>query len=237
MSSALGAAARVVARGLGAAALALLAACAAPPAAPDAPANALAVHGLLVVPPGAAPGADAQAVVELRAAAEAQSPGPVLAEARFALHGSGGAVPFELVVPADRLGTSRTLRLRAAVASGGRVQWLSEARELPARAGRVDLGRIELAPARLDAFATALQCGELRIVIGYTQDAMRLRIAGDAGRLMQPVAGGTRILESAAEPGTRLELDRDTARLTWGGRTWPECVKVPLTDADSRVVR
>jgi hypothetical protein len=53
---------------------------------------------------------------------------------------------------------------------------------------------------------------------------------------MQPV-GGTRIFESAAEPGTRLELDRDTARLTWGGRTWPECVKVPLTDADARVVR
>jgi len=232
----LGAAARVVARGLGAAALALLAACAAPPAAPDAPANALAVHGLLVVPPGAAPGADAQAVVELRAVAEAQSPGPVLAESRVALRGSGGAVPFELVVPADRLGTSRTLRLRAAVASGGRVQWLSEPRELPARAGRVDLGHIELAPASLDAFATALQCGELRIVIGYTQDAMRLRIAGDAGRLMQPV-GGTRIFESAAEPGTRLELDSRTARLTWKGRTWPECVKVPLTDADARVVR
>jgi hypothetical protein len=194
------------------------------------------VHGLLVVPPGAALGADAHAVVELRAVAEAQSPGPVLAEARVALRGSGGAVPFELVVPADRLGTSRTLRLRAAVASGGRVQWLSEPRELPARAGRVDLGRIELAPASLDAFATALQCGELHIVIGYTQDAMRLRIAGDAGRLMQPV-GGTRVFESAAEPGTRLELDRDTARLTWGGRTWPECVKVPLADADARVVR
>ena len=74
-------------------------------------------------------------------------------------------------------------------------------------------------------------------MIGYTQNAMRLRIAGDAGRLMQPVAGGTRVFESAAEPGTRLELDRDTARLIWKGRTWPECVKVPLTDVDARVVR
>jgi hypothetical protein len=107
---------------------------------------------------------------------------------------------------------------------------------LAARAGRVELGELALAPVSLDAFAAALQCGELRIVIGYTQDAMRLRIAGDAGRIMQPV-GGTRIFESAAEPGTRLELDSRTARLTWGGRTWPECVKVPLTDADSRVVR
>lgn len=227
--------ARAAARLLAAGVVVALGACSAPPAPTGAPADALAVHGLLVAPAGAALGAGAQAVVELRDAAQRE--GPVLAETRYAWTGAGGSVPFVVVVPAERLATVRSLRLRAAVASGGRVQWLSEARELPARAGRVELGRIALAPASLDAFATALQCGELRIVIGYTQDAMRLRIAGDAGRLMQPVAGGTRVFESAAEPGTRLELGRDTARLTWGGRTWPECVKVPLTDADARVVR
>jgi hypothetical protein len=226
--------ARGAARLLAVAVLGVLGACAALPTASDARTGAMAVHGLLVAPAGAVPGANAQAVVELRDATLPE--GPVLAEARQAWS-SSGTVPFIVVLPAEQFATVRSLRLRAAVVSGGRVSWLSEPRELPARAGRVGVGELALAPVSLDAFATALQCGELRIVIGYTQDAMRLRIAGDAGRLMQPTAGGTRILESAAEPGTRLELDRDTARLTWGGRTWPECVKVPLTDADARVVR
>ena len=93
------------------------------------------LHWKLVAPAGAALGAGAQALVELRDAAQRE--GPVLAEARYAWTGAGGAVPFVVVVPAERLATVSLLRLRAAVASGGRVQWLSEARELPARAGSV----------------------------------------------------------------------------------------------------
>ena len=222
---------------LGLAVLGILAACAASQSGADAPAGTLSVHGLLVAPEGVGLPLGAQAVVEVR---EATPPRRVLAEARVPWPAFDTTVPFEVRVPAERLMPGATLQVRAALTGLGGVQSLSEPRPIAARRGRVDLGRLVLAPARMDAFSTALQCGELRIVIGYTQDAMRLRIAGDAGRIMQPVggpAGGVHVLESAAEPGTRLvlDLDRNTANLTWKDRPWPECVKVPLSDEDAKL--
>ncbi len=195
-----------------------------PPAAATPASEILTITGSLTYRARLALPPDSQSVVELRDAAVPD--GPVIAEQRRALAGAQVPVPFELEVPRFRLSDGGTYVFRGAIATGGRVSWLSDPVTIDPASAAVNLGLVMLAPYTALAFATRWTCGVESVLLGYAGDQATLLVDGESIP-MQPVttASGVRY-DAVVDPGTFIWSKGDRAMLQVRGRAYPECTHV-----------
>lgn len=211
---------RRVAAALGlAAAVAALAGCAAPSPAPEPPivtvSGTLTYRARIALPP------QAQAIVELRE--DPVDTGPVVASRRIALEGRQVPVPFELAVERARLAPGKTYRVRGAFIVGGRPAWVSEPVAIDPTAAAADVGPIVMAPFKPMGFASEWVCGGQAVAVGFIDDLMRIRVAGETVDLRAvPAASGAKY-EALGDPATTFWSHGERATLVLRGRALPEC--------------
>lgn len=141
----------------------------------------------------------------------------VLAEARIPTEGRQVPIPFAVEMPRDVGG-----RLRAGLAMGGRIIWLSDAVEVGPETSD-DLGEIMLQRHQPMGFASAFRCGDRVIRVGLAGDAAVMDTGAERLVLRPvPAASGARY-EAEGDPGTSFWNQGDSARVTLAGEELPEC--------------
>lgn len=152
------------------------------------------------------------------------------AEARLPTGGRQVPVPFAIDIPEGAEGT-----LRAGLATGGTVVWLSAPVAL-VLGGPDDLGQIMLARHQPMGFVARYRCGDAPVRLGFTVQGQAVMEADGARRLLEPVpaASGARY-EAEGDPGTFFWSRGDAALVGLGGVDLPECrLALPLDETPWR---
>jgi heat shock protein HslJ/uncharacterized lipoprotein YbaY len=155
--------------------------------------------------------------------------GSPLAEARLSAAGRQVPLAFAVEMPRDAAG-----RLRAGLAMGGRIVWLSDTIEVGPETPD-DLGEIVLQRHRPMGFASAFRCGDRAVRVGFAGDAVVMD-TGDRRVILQPVAAasGTRYA-AAGDPGTWIRTRGDSATVSIAGEHLPDCrMTFPVDDTPYR---
>lgn len=199
----------------------VLAGCAAVPTPPV----QRSIEGRLVGPAAGTLAAPAEWVVELRD----DSAERVLAEQRGAVSATQPPIAFVLRPDAARIAAAHRHSLRAALRVQGQVQWLSEPQPLELHAARIDVGSLRLRPyTHPGGFASTLDCGGRRFVIGYVGDGLRLSDGAQVHELEAVAGRRPARFERPGEPSTYVELDDGGATVSLQGTSLPRCVASAL---------
>lgn len=189
-----------------------------------APPAVVLIEGRLEGPAAAVLGTQAEWVVELRDDTAER----VLGEQRGRVGAQQPPIAFQLPVDAARIDVGHRHSVRGAVQLRGQVQWLTEPRPIAPSAARVDAGSLRLQPyVSPGGFASALDCGGRRLVVGYLGDQLRLS-SGPAVYDLVPVRGSRPPrFELATDPATFVELDESAATVSLQGQLLPRCTAAP----------
>jgi uncharacterized lipoprotein YbaY len=175
----------------------------------------LTIRGELVSRERIALPAEGVALVEL---ARAQD-GRVIAEVRLPLASRQVPVPFELKAHRSAIEDGTTYFLRGAIAFNGRTHWISDAVEVRARAGTIDIGPLALKRYEPAAFSSPLLCGNRRANVGVARIGQR--------EILQLTVGEERfeLYETVTASGARYEAvnDRQDICLVQGQRATSPC--------------
>ena len=141
----------------------------------------------------------------------------VTAEARIPTEGRQVPVPFSIEIPEGAEG-----RLRAGLATGGQIAWLSDTVAIDINSGD-DLGELVLRRHQPMGFASTYRCGDRLIRVGFAGEAAVMD-TGEARLILQPVpaASGARY-EAERDPGTFFWSHGDGARVSLEGTELAEC--------------
>lgn len=184
------------------------------------PSTPLTLRGQLVADERITLPPDGQMVVELRDAAADR----VLTEQRQPLRDLQSPLPFQLLLPRERLQPGQRLEVRGALLSQGWAPWLSAPVAIDASAAAVDVGVLRLQRAvRPLAFQSQIDCGTRRFTIGVHGDTMRL-LDGDAAYDLRevPAASGSR-LEAVGDPSTFVQTEGRLASVGVRGVVYADC--------------
>ena len=154
--------------------------------------------------------------------------GLVVAEQRLALAGRQVPVPFEVKAHRSVVEEGAAYFVRGAIAVNGRTRWISDAVQIQARTGVIEVGPLALKLYESAAFSAPLMCGQRSASVGAARAGER--------EILQLVVGNERfeLYETATASGARYEAVTDArtsvwfkgqrATLTVRGETYPECV-------------
>jgi uncharacterized lipoprotein YbaY len=164
------------------------------------------------------------AIVEL---ARAQD-GRVVAEQRQALAGRQVPVPFELKPHRSVLEDGAVYFLRGAIARDGRTGWVSDAVEVRARPGTIEIGTLTLKPYEPVAFSSPLVCGDRTASVGVARigqrEILQLTVGSERFELYETVTASGARYEAVNEPRTFVWFKGQRATLAVRGESYPECV-------------
>lgn len=184
----------------------------------------LTIRGELVSRERIALPAESVGVVEL---ARAQD-GLVVAEVRLPLAGRQVPVPFELKAHRSAIEDETIYFLRAVIALDGRTQWISDAVELRARPGTIDVGPLTLKRYEPAAFNSPLLCGDRRANVGVARvgprEILQLTVGGERFELYETVTASGARYEAVSDPRTFVWFKGQRATLSVRGESYPECV-------------
>lgn len=184
----------------------------------------LTVRGELTYQARIALPADSLAIVELARAED----GRVVAEQRQALAGRQLPLRFELKPHPAVLVDGGAYFLRGVIAHDGRTSWLSEAVEVRARPGTIDVGTLLLKPYQLAAFASPLVCGGRKASVGVgrigAREVLQLSAGGDTFELHETVTASGARYEAVNDTRTFVWFKGQRATLSVRGELYPECV-------------
>lgn len=177
------------------------------------------VEGTLSYPQRIALPDDALVVIEWR-----DADGAVLGELRFGTDGRQVPLPFTLDLPDDTAAS-----LRAAIFVAGRTAWLSDVAEIGAGAVPVALDDLRLLPFQPLGFVSTLQCGDLRVRVGYFDERAVIDLPDQRTLVLSPVVAASGAKFTAEDdPETWFWSKGSTgALLSVAGRLYPECHLVP----------
>jgi len=193
-------------------------------AVPDAAVSIMTVKGTLTYRARIALPPNGIAVVEIRDLTRTDS--PIVAELRRDLMGRQVPIPFELSVERARLEPGRAYRLRGAILSGGRPIWVSDPVAIDPAKAAVDIGAVNLAPFKVQAFARTLRCGDKTITAGFDGDLLRLTAGVESFDMRRvETASGARYV-AVNDSMTTLWTKGRTATLQLRGQVYPECTEV-----------
>lgn len=149
----------------------------------------------------------------------------IIAQERIPTDGMQVPIPFEIEVPNDAEGT-----LRAALSSGGRIDWLGEPVEIDVGTSG-DLGELVLRRFQPMGFVSAFRCGDRMIRVGFAGENAILDTGDERLTLApSPAASGARY-ESEDDPDTWFWNQGDSALVSLGGEELPECrMTFPMDD-------
>lgn len=205
-------------------ALACLAGCGSVGSARPSDDGVLQIRGALAYQARIALPASAVAVVELTQGAD----GRTIADQRIGLDGRQVPVAFELNVPRAWLRAGARYTVRGTIEVQGQSTWISDAVQVQAGLGPLDLGTLALRPWEQVAFAARLQCGARSARVSTVRrdagEVPRLVIDGDRFELASAPSASGALYEAVGDPGTRLWLKGDRATLTLRGTPLPECI-------------
>ncbi|MEZ5882637.1 MAG: META domain-containing protein [Paracoccaceae bacterium] len=162
---------------------------------------------------------DALVVIEWRG-----PDGAVAGESRFATEGRQVPLPFTLDLP-----DGMDLSLRAAVFVAGRTAWLSDMAGIVAGETPVAIGELRLTPFQPMGFDSVMQCGDLRLRIGFVGEDAVMELPGGERRVLSPAITASGAKYAAADdPDTWFWSKGGTlALVSLAGRELPECFPVP----------
>ena len=190
----------------------------------DAPAERMVIRGELYYLERIALAPDSVAVTELRVADAVY--GELLAAGSENLGTRQVPIAFELSVDPADLPESGQLMFRGGIRSHPGPLRVTEAIEIEARAGEVDLGPVRLRPVPEAAFGVSYACGEQGVVFGALGEYQRLVVDGEVFDLEPEVsASGARYV---AVDGSETEFwsRGDEAMVTVNGEVLPECERL-----------
>jgi heat shock protein HslJ/uncharacterized lipoprotein YbaY len=172
---------------------------------------------------------DARALVELR---EGSVEGPLKAEKWIGIDGKEVPLPFEFTVSRERLSPNKTYHARGAIFAAGLPAWVSEVVDVNVSQGdAVDLGTITMSRPAPGAFKSSMQCGDEKVVVGFSKTAMLLTVGGQTYELKpSPSASGTKY-EAVGDPSTTFWNKGENTTITVKGRTLPECGRITAAPA------
>jgi uncharacterized lipoprotein YbaY len=163
-------------------------------------------------------------IVEL---ARAQD-GRVVAEQRLPLAGRQIPVPFELKAHRSTIEDGATYFLRGTIAMDGRTQWISDAVEVRARPGTIEVGKLALRPYEPAAFSSPLVCGNRSANVAVARigqrDILQLSVGSERFELFETVTASGARYEAVNDPKTFVWFKGQRATLTVRGETLPECM-------------
>lgn len=154
--------------------------------------------------------------------------GLVVAEQRLALAGRQVPVPFEVKAHRAVVEDGAAYFVRGSIAVNGRTRWISDAVQILARTGVIEVGPLALKPYETAAFSAPLMCGQRSASVGVARTGER--------EILQLIVGNERfeLYETATASGARYEAVTDArtsvwfkgqrATLTVRGETYSECV-------------
>lgn len=167
---------------------------------------------------------NAVAVVELRAGAPER--GTVIGEQRIALDGRQVPAPFSLRIERSKAPAGGDYYVRGAISIDGAYAWVSEPLPIDLSAAEINVGTLLLSPNATLSFASSYRCGDTRVEIGVRGETMRMRVDEQAYTLAQVVSASGAKYEAAGDPDTFFWTKGDSATLSVGGRSYPECREV-----------
>lgn len=156
---------------------------------------------------------EARMVVELRGPDER-----LIAQTERPTEGAQVPLAFTLDAPEGRGGT-----LRAALASGAEVIWVSHPVVIPAAGGSVALPELVLYRWQPMGFASRMLCGDTEVEIGFIGEGARLRIDGRYIDMVPAAAASGSRFEVAGDPTTFFWARGDRALVALDGAQLPEC--------------
>lgn len=188
------------------------------------PGGALVIRGELAVPIRAALPPESVAIVELAR----KQDGRVVAEQRQALVGRQLPIAFEVKPHRAVIEDGADYSLRGAIARGGRTAWVSDAVEVRARPGRIEVGTLTLKPYEPVAFSSPLVCGNRTASVGIARvdqrDILQLTVGSERFELFETVAASGARYEAVNDARTFVWFKGQRATVTVRGETFPECV-------------
>jgi heat shock protein HslJ/uncharacterized lipoprotein YbaY/membrane-bound inhibitor of C-type lysozyme len=204
-------------------AAAVLAGCAIPVRTDPAVEDRLVIRGEMFYPEQVALTPDSVAIVELRA--DDAGPAPQVAEQRRHLHGRQVPIPFELSVEPSALKNSTRYVFRGAIVSTPGPVRATEAVEITARAGVVELGALRLRPVEQIAFGTPYLCGDTSVIFGALGKHVRMIVRGEAFDLEPAVSASGACYEALDGTESRFCFWSEgyRAMVTVRGVGLPEC--------------
>jgi len=202
-------------------AAAVLAGCAVPVRTDPAAEDRLVIRGEMFYTEQVALTPDCVAIVELRE--DDAGPAQPVAEQRRQLDGRQMPIPFELSVETSALKSSTLYVFRGAIVSAQGPVLATEAVEITARTGVVELGALRLLPVERIAFGTPYLCGDTSVIFGALGQHVRMIVRGEAFDL-EPAASGD-CYEALDGTDTRFcfRSEGDRAMVTVRGVGLPEC--------------
>lgn len=162
---------------------------------------------------------DALVVIEWR-----DADGALLDEARFKPDGRQVPLPFSLELPDDAAAS-----LRAAIFVAGRTEWLSDVAGIEAGATPLDLGDLRLMPFQPMGFSSTVQCGDLRVQVGYLGDDAVLELTDQSRVVLSPVVSASGAKYAAKDdPETWFwSKGSEPVMLSIAGQEFTDCRLVP----------
>ncbi len=154
--------------------------------------------------------------------------GRVIAEVRLSLAGRQLPVPFELKAHRSAIEDGTAYFLRGAIAFNGRTQWISDAVEVRARPGTVEIGTLALKRYEPAAFSSPLLCGNRRASVGVARigqrEILQLTVGEERFELYETVTTSGARYEAVNDHRTFVWFKGQRATLTVRGESYPECV-------------
>jgi uncharacterized lipoprotein YbaY len=205
------------------AAAAILTGCSVPVRADKAVNERLVIRGEMFSPDHQALTPDCLAIVELRAGDA--GPAQLVSEKRWRLDGRQLPIPFELSVEPSALKSFTRYVFRGAIVSTPGPVRATEAVEITARTGVVELGALGLRPVEQIAFGTPYLCGDTSVIFGAWGKHVRMIVRGEAFDLEPVVPASGACYEALDGTDTRFCFWSEgyRAMVTVRGVGLPEC--------------
>lgn len=167
---------------------------------------------------------NAVATVELRAGSPAR--GTVIGEQRIPLDGRQVPAPFSLRIDRSKAPVGGDYYVSGAISIDGAYAWVSEPLPIDLSSAEINVGTLLLNPNAALAFASSYRCGDTRVEIGVRGETMQMQADGKAYTLQQAVSASGAKYETADDPETFFWTKGDSATLSIGGQSYPECREV-----------
>ncbi len=178
---------------------------------------------------------ESTAIVEVREAGAAEGRA-VVAETRMELEGRQVPFRFTLAVDRHKLKPATRYTVRGAIFSDGKPLWVSEPVKIDTSASLVRVGTLNLVPVRTQAFRADLDCGGLRIVVGFDQDSMLLTVDGETIEMRRASGGDGLTFAAIDDPATTYVPKGDGGLLVLRGKAHPACERLWPEDRVFRAV-
>jgi heat shock protein HslJ/uncharacterized lipoprotein YbaY len=145
----------------------------------------------------------------------------LLGEARIPGAGRQVPLPFTMEIPA---GVSATLV--AGIVADGRARWISEAIDVAAGIGPLDLGVVPLRAYEAILFPSTYRCGGKDIRVGVLDDNAVMEVDGERFTMIRTISASGSRYEAVGDPRTYFWSKGDKAFVSLRGDKLDECTRL-----------